>query len=242
MPRVPEKQPLYDQLFDLIHEKIDNELNPGDPLPSERSLCEKYGLSRTTVRLAMAELEARGLIVRKHGMGTFVADVAQEPSNLMDTYSFTEQMKSLGRNPRTEILEFEYCEAPRHIAEQLGIGLGDQTVRMSRLRMADGIPMMVERTYLPAREFRGLSRNDVENKPLYDIIEKDYGQVVRVADEEFCASVARAHEATALDIAEGAPVLRLYRTTRNTSGTVIEYTRSVARADQFRYKISHQRG
>lgn len=241
MLRVPKKQPLYGQLFDLIHDKIDNELNPGDALPSERSLCEKYGVSRTTVRLAMAELEARGLVVRKHGRGTFVADAVQEPSNLMDTYSFTEQMKSLGRRPRTDILEFERCEAPRHIAEQLGIALGDQTIRMSRLRCADGIPMMIERTYLPAKEFRGLDREDVENKSLYDIIEKDYGQIVRVADEEFCASVARANEAAALDIAEGAPVLRLYRTTRNTRDTIIEYTYSVARADQFRYKISHQR-
>ncbi len=238
---VPKRQPLYGQLFDVIHDKIDNELSPGEVLPSERTLCDTYGVSRTTVRLAMAQLEACGLVVREHGRGTFVADDAQEPSNLMDTYSFTEQMRSLGRSPRTDILEFERLEAPRHIAERLEIKLGSQTIRMSRLRLADGIPMMVERTYLPATEFQALSRNDVESKPLYDIIEKDYGQVVRVADEEFCASVARAGEADVLDIVEGAPVLRLYRTTRNTDDTVIEYTRSVARADQFRYKISHQR-
>ncbi|MBQ9058064.1 MAG: GntR family transcriptional regulator [Atopobiaceae bacterium] len=241
MPRVQRKKPLYDQLFDLLRDKIDDELNPGDPLPSERSLSERYGLSRTTVRLAMSQLEAEGLIVRQHGRGTFVAESDQEPSNLMDAYSFTEHMKSLGRTPRTEVLEFEHVEATRIIAEQLGIRLGEEAIRMSRLRIADGVPMMFESTCLPAHEFRGLSRSDVEHKPLYDIIEKDYGQHISVADEEFCASIARTQEANALDIAEGAPVLRLFRTTRITSGAVIEYTRSVARADQFHYKVSHRR-
>ena len=113
---------------------------------------------------------------------------------------------------------------------------------MKRLRIADGIPMMVERTYLPASEFLGLSRKDVESQPLYDIMEKVYHETVRVAEEEFCASVARKDDAELLGIGEAAPVLKLYRTTYNVKNTAIEYTRSVARADQFRYKVSHYRG
>lgn len=69
------KQPLYDQLVDILMEKIDHEYRPGDLLPSERELSERYGLSRTTVRLALSELEQLGLVVRKHGRGTFVMDV-----------------------------------------------------------------------------------------------------------------------------------------------------------------------
>ena len=76
------KQPLYDQLVDLLSEKIENEMSPGDMLPSERELASKYGLSRTTVRLAMSELEELGLVTRKHGKGTFVSSVSRETTDL----------------------------------------------------------------------------------------------------------------------------------------------------------------
>ena len=77
--------------------------------------------------------------------------------------------------------------------------------------------------------------------PLYEIIENVYHEKIRVAEEEFFASVARSSDAHLLDISEGAPVLDLVRTTYNTSNEIIEYTLSVARADQFKYKVYHQR-
>ena len=107
MTPISRKQPLYDQLVDLLHEKIENEMGAGDMLPSERELCETYGLSRTTVRLALAELERQGLVTRQHGRGTFVSESVREATNLMGTYSFTEQMKSMGRVPTTVVLEFD---------------------------------------------------------------------------------------------------------------------------------------
>ena len=70
------KQPLYDQLVDILRDKIENEMEPGDLLPSERELSERYGLSRTTVRLALKELETLGLISRRHGKGTYVTDLS----------------------------------------------------------------------------------------------------------------------------------------------------------------------
>lgn len=241
MGTVSRKQPLYDQLVDLLREKIENELEPGALLPSERELSERYGLSRTTVRLALKELETLGLISRKHGKGTFVADLSREATNLMGSYSFTEQMKSLGRVPRTEILEFEVAEASKSVAERLGLRLGDSVFRMRRLRLADDVPMMVERTYLPVSEFVSLTLEDVSHKPLYDIMEQDYHEKIRAAEEEFYASIARNSDAATLGIPEGAPVLKLVRTTINDKNVVIEYTQSAARADQFTYKVSHIR-
>ena len=102
------KQPLYDQLVDILTEKIDHEYRAGDMIPSERELSERYGLSRTTVRLALQELERLGLVVRQHGRGTFVTDRSAKATNLMQSYSFTEQMRAMGREPETTILEF--CE------------------------------------------------------------------------------------------------------------------------------------
>ncbi len=235
------RQPLYDQLVDLLSDKIESEMQPGDMLPSERELAEKYGLSRTTVRLAMAELEELGLVARKHGKGTFVSSVSRAATDLAGAYSFTDQMRSMGRMPKTSVLDFELREASKAVSAHMDIKLGQKVYRMRRLRKADGIPMMVERSYIPANLFVGLTRHDVETKPLYEIIEQDYHNKIKSAEESFSARCARPGEAQLLGIEEGSPVLRLVRTTYNSKNLVVEYTRSVARADMFEYKIVHLR-
>lgn len=241
MSIVSRKQPLYDQLVDALRGKIESELGPGDILPSERELAEAYGLSRTTVRKALDEMESLGLVARRQGRGTFVAESSREATDLMHAYSFTDQMRRMGRTPRTEVLEFGIVEAPRQVAENLGLRLGERVYRMRRLRLADEVPMMVETSYLPASEFVALSKHDVDTKPLYDIIEKDYHEKIRVAVEEFRASTARLEDARSLGIAEGSPVLELTRLTHNDQNMVIEFTHSVARADQFKYRVIHHR-
>lgn len=235
------RQPLYDQLVDLLREKIETELSPGDLLPSERELGERYGLSRTTVRLALKELEGLGLIVRRHGKGTFVADISQDAANLTSAYSFSEQQREMGRVPRTQILEFELTEAPKAVAQSLGLGLGDSVYKIRFLRLSDEVPMMVEVTYLPARVFLGLTREAVGSQSLYTLMEKDYGLTIKVAEEEFYASISRASESSELGIAEDSPVLRLVRTTYNSGNRAVEFTQSVARADQFKYRVLHVR-
>lgn len=189
------KQPLYDQLVDILTEKIDHEYRAGDMIPSERELSERYGLSRTTVRLALQELERLGLVVRQHGRGTFVTDRSAKATNLMQSYSFTEQMRAMGREPETTILEFCEMEADKNLAEHMGLRIGDRIFKLKRLRSADNMPMMVERSYLPVRQFLSLKRPLLERKPLYDVIEQDFQQKIRVAEEEFYASIARPTDA-----------------------------------------------
>lgn len=235
------KQPLYDQLVAILSDKIENNLQPGDLLPSERELSERYGLSRTTVRLALQELEKMGMVYRRHGKGTFVAEPVQQVTNLMQSYSFTDQMRELGREPSTTIFEFSECEADKRLATALGLNIGDKLFVLKRLRSADGIPMMIERTYLPVRQFLSLTRRELESKPLYQLMEEDFHQTIKVAEEEFSAGVANAKDAHLLGIVEGSAVLSLTRTTFNNHNEIIEYTLSVARADQFRYKVSHVR-
>lgn len=241
MATAARKQPLYDQLVDLLSDKIQNEMHPGDALPSERDLAETYGLSRTTVRLAMSELEELGLVTRKHGKGTFVSSVSRDTTDLMGTYSFTDQMRSLGRVPHTEVIDFEVREASKFVAQNMDLRLGEAVFRMRRLRTADGVPMMLERTYMPVRVFEGLTQRMVESKSLYEIVEQDFRMKIKTAEEAFGARAARPDEARLLKIDEDAPVLHLVRTTYNSKNVVIEYTRSVARADMFEYKIVHTR-
>ena len=238
---MPRKQPLYDQLVDILRDKIVNELKPNDLLPSERELTERYGLSRTTVRLALQELENQGLVYRRHGKGTFVAANGAQATNLSQTYSFTEQMRRLGRTPKTSILEFTTIEANKYYAMRLNVHIGDRIYKMKRLRAADGVPMMLERTFLPVRNFMSLTPEMLDHASLYDVIEGTYHEKIRVAEEEFFASIARPEDARQLSISDNAPVLDLVRTTYNDRNEVIEFTLSVARADQFKYKISHYR-
>lgn len=235
------KQPLYDQLVDILTEKIENECSAGDMLPSERELSERYSLSRTTVRLALQELERLGLVVRQHGRGTFVSDRSVKTTDLMHSYSFTEQMREMGREPLTTILEFSEVEADKHLSEHMGVRLGEKLYKLKRLRAADGMPMMVERSYLPVRKFLALKRPLLMQTPLYEVIENVYHEKISVAEEEFFASIARPADAHLLDISEGSPVLDLVRTTYNVHNEIVEYTLSVARADQFKYKVTHHR-
>lgn len=239
MTKPTKKQPLYDQLVDLLKDKIENEMEANSMLPSERELSERYGLSRTTVRLALQELEKMGYIYRQHGKGTFVSHLGEQATNLSGTYSFTEQMKSLGKKPQTEILLFEVLEANKYFAEHLNLRLGEKIIKVKRLRSADGVPMMVERSYLPLKKFMTLTEEELAAKPMYDVFQEDYQEIIKVAEEEFFASIARNRDADVLEISEGAPVLNLARSTYNDKNEIIEFTLSVARADQFRYKIFH---
>ena len=235
------KQPLYDQLVDILSEKIEHEYAAGDMLPSERELSTRYGLSRTTVRLALQELESLGLVTRQHGRGTFVTDRSVHSANLTQLYSFTDQMREIGRVPETKILEFTQVEADKNLAEHMSVHLGEQLHKLKRLRSADGMPLMIECTYLPYRRFASLTREMLEGRSIYDVMETEYQEYIRVAEEEFFASIGRPADTRLLGITEGAPVLDLVRTTYDTRNEVIEYTLSVARADQFKYKVFHYR-
>jgi len=235
------KQPLYDQLVEILKEQIETELEPNNMLPSERELSKKYGLSRTTVRLAFQELEKIGYIYRLHGKGTFVSNLKNQATNLNEAYSFTDHMKTLGKEPKTETLEFMVLEANKHFAENLEIKLGDKMIKIKRLRLADGRPLMLERTYLPYHRFLSLNKEDLEKKALYKIFAEEFYETVKMADEEFFASIISESDAKLLQVQTDAPCLMLIRTTYNVNNEVIEYTLSVARADRFRYKVRHNR-
>lgn len=236
-----DKRPIYDQLVEILRQKIENEMTPNDKMLSERGICDQYGVSRTTVRLAMAELEHMGYIYKRHGKGTFVAAINKNSQNLMDSYSFTDHMKQLNKIPSTKVLSFEILESTKYFAENLGITSGEKMIKIRRLRLADGLPMMLERTYLPMREFAGLTEDEVSKNPLYEIFRDKYGEVIKVADEEFSASILSEEEANLLEVPLDSACLKLLRTTYNNDNRVIEFTLSVARSDKFVYKIRHVR-
>lgn len=236
------EKPLYLQLVNILEVKIRETMAPNEKLFSERELTQIYGVSRITVRLALQELEKRGLVYKKHGKGTYVSEIRESAVDLSAAYSFTEQMKKMGKVPKTTILLLHEIEANDFLARQLKLPVGEELVELERLRLADGVPMMLERTYIPADLVVGMTEEDLNQHPLYELFAERYGQIIRLAEEEFYASIALDNEANLLGIRSNSPVLHLIRKTYNDKNMLIEYTFSIARADQFRYKISHQRG
>lgn len=236
-----EEKPLYLQLVDELEISIRERMAPNDRLLSERELTQVYGVSRITVRLALQELEKRGLVYKKHGKGTYVSEISERAVDLTQAYSFTEQMRKIGKVPKTSILSFRCIQVSDYIAQQLQLSHGEVVYEIERLRLADDIPMMLERTYIPVLQFPALTAQRLNEKPLYEIFFEDYGQIIRLAEEEFYASISLDNEASVLGIPNNSPVLHLVRKTFNVKNRIIEFTFSIARADQFRYKISHQR-
>ena len=234
------EKPLYLQLVDQLEGTIRQTMKANDQLFSERTLTQVYGVSRMTVRLALQELEKRGLVYKKHGKGTYVADQITTRVDLAAAYSFTDHMRQMGRSPQTILLSFESLCVSDSLGKQLQLDTGEEVFVLERLRLADGIPMMFERSYLPAVMFPGLTQETLSHSSLYEVFARDYAQVIRLAEEECYASIALDYEAGLLQIPTNAPVLHLVRKTYNAKNRMIEYTFSIARADQFRYKIRHR--
>lgn len=235
----PDK-PLYLQLVEELETLIRDRLAPHDKLQSERELTEAYGVSRMTVRLALQELESRGLVYRKQGKGTYVAETMVHIVDLATAYSFTEQVKLMGKTPKTQILSFVDLVATAELAKVMDLAQDARVYALERLRLADGVPMMLEISYIPVQAFPGLSQELLAQKPLYDIFAQDYKQAIKLAEEECYASLAQDYEAEWLQIEQPSPVLYLERKSYNAKNKLIEYTLSTARADQFRYKITHK--
>lgn len=109
--------PLYYQLMNIILEKIElGVLQEHDKLPSERELCEKYDISRSTVRQTLQELQNNGYVYREHGKGTFVSSQAVK-QDLLKFYSFTEEMKKIGKVPKSNVIDFHIIKATENLAK-----------------------------------------------------------------------------------------------------------------------------
>lgn len=228
--------PLYYQLYDIIVDKIESGIyNENDKLPSERELCEEYDISRATVRRAMVELEKNDYIYKKQGKGVFISSKAFE-QDLLSFYSFTEEMKKIGKVPTSNVIEFQIEKADAKISEILEVELDTEIYKFTRLRLADNLPMMLETTYLPAARFQGLNKELLSNNAMYDIFSDKYNVNFEKAEETFQATAISSEEEKHLEVKENSPAILLKRFTYE-NNKVIEYTVSVARGDKFKFHV-----
>ncbi|NLO87889.1 MAG: GntR family transcriptional regulator [Firmicutes bacterium] len=228
--------PLYYQLSDAIAEKIESgEWGAHTKLPSERELCDIYGVSRATVRQAMQELEINGYIYKVQGKGTFV-NPKKIKQDLLKFYSFTEEMKKLGKTPSSSVIDFSVVKCNEKVAKKMRLKPGDPVYQFTRLRLADNEPMMLETTYIPCHRFPGITREMLEARPLYDILTEEHKARLTMAEEIFTPVLVRKNEAELLQYMAQSPGMMIERLTYE-EDAIIEYTKGIARGDKFEYRV-----
>ncbi|TKV29066.1 GntR family transcriptional regulator [Arthrobacter sp. NamB2] len=222
-----------------IQELVARGLRPGDALLGERQLEEEFGVSRITVRRAIADLVQDGALVRIKGKGTFVSHGMVRST--LHLASFNEDMRAAGLEPSTRVITASGDVPPPEAAEHLGLAAGDRAHLVARLRLANGAPVSVDESWLPPAPLPDLLSHDLTGS-LYKVLSASGYPVERV-EQTVQAAAAPEPVARLLDIEPGAPVLLFHRRSfsgQGEPGTAIEYSISTYRSD--RYQISMHLG
>lgn len=228
--------PLYIQIRNSIHDDIVNKiLLPGQRLPSEDELAAQFGVSRMTVRQGISDLIDEGLLYRRHGVGTFVAQphIDRDHSHLTN---FVEIARKEGIDLKVRLLRAEVLPAKLIVARALSLEEGELVIRVKTLRFASGLPITVHDSYVPYKLFPQLLQEDLEVNHLWDIF-TSYGRRVKRAVERLEARETDEEMAGLLEVEEGIPLLYKERTVYLDDGTPVEFTYCYNRGDRYRLTV-----
>jgi GntR family transcriptional regulator len=237
--------PMYLQIRHGLQDRINaGELLEGAALPSERDLADALGVSRMTVRQALEGLESDGVLIRRHGSGTYVAPRGSETAgrivqSLSVLTGFSEDMRSRGLEPGGRVLSLEQGRPTPEESLSLGLGPSALVSRLRRLRTADGVPLAVETAVLPVQQIGELSLATIQHRSLYDVL-RSRGITPHRAIQHLRAAPADVTTADLLEVPEGAAVLSILRVTWDTHGQPIEFVRSQYRGDRYDFVVELQ--
>lgn len=224
---VLKRERVRDHILELIESQ-----RPGDAIPSERTLCARFGVSRPTLRAAVDELVASGLLVREHGRGMFVA-----PEKITQELVAREQALSVPQASgawSSRLLEFTTIQAGARVGRKLRLSPAAKIVYVARLRLVDGAPMAIEHLHIRADLVPGLSAQELESGDLYAHLREHHDVHVREAVQAIEPTVVTRAEADLLDVPELSPALLFERLTSDTAGRPVEYVHSLYRGDRYR--------
>jgi GntR family transcriptional regulator len=225
--------PLYHQLYEILHDKILNhEWKPGDLIPAEFELTERFKVSRITVRRVLDMLAKEGLIKRQRGRGTFVAEPRLE-HGLSRIVNFTEDMIQRGFRPSTRVLFAGLVPASDYIADMLDIDEGEELVRLDRLRLADNEPMCVEHSYLIHKFVPDILKNDFSKVSLSKLKAARYGIRWRRATQVIEAMLSPPNLSHELGLKANSALLYIERVSYSQKNLPMEFLRAYYRADRY---------
>lgn len=230
--------PYYYQLRELLRDQIvSGAWPPNTQLPTEAEICRTFGVSRTTVRQALAELLNEGLIRKEKGRGSFVAEPKIRERLMERLTGFYEDMVAQGLRPQTRVLEQGVVEASRAIASWLDVKPGSSVVRIRRLRMINQDPLLLVVSYLPHALCPGLEKEDLQEQSLYWLLEHKYGLKLARGRRFIEAVAATEQEAQLLGVSKGAPLVYLRSVTYLAEGRPVEYYEAKHRGDRSRFEV-----
>ncbi|WP_163541348.1 GntR family transcriptional regulator [Occultella kanbiaonis] len=224
--------PAYYQVYEGLRDQITANLAPGTKLPTERALATDLGVSRATLRQAFDRLERDGLLHRRQGDGTYVAE-ARVAHDMRFLHGFTREFASRGSRVRSRLVSMRITAAPASLRETLGVDRGPDTViELRRVRWLDGAPASFETVWMPRERTARLLEFDMDDRSLYATL-AEIGIVPVTGRETLTATVLDEYEASQLDQAEGAPAMLIERVAYDGDGTCVECVKTLLRADRF---------
>lgn len=227
--------PLYYQVAEQLASAIrDGVLQPGDPFEKEIALAARLGMSRPTVRRSIAELVSQGLLVRRRGVGTAVAQASVHRRG--ELTSLHDDLMAAGRRPTTKVLRLEYGATDRRAAGVLEVDARTPLVYLERLRLVDGQPFAVLRNWLPPSA-GDLSARDLETRGLYALL-RTRGVVPAIAHQSVGSRPAVGEEQRLLGVGRAVSVLTMTRRAYDASGRPVEFGDHSYRSDRYQIDVT----
>ena len=237
MAALDQSIPRHQQIADHLRKEIqDQEFKPGDKLPSEKRLCDYFKVSRITVREALKALENEGLIFKKQGLGAFVREEPKQ-ANLVQLTDFSEDMRRAGLSSSSKLVSFKKVKADVSINTFLGIAPDKSLIKIERVRIANGVPVAFDITWMPASYGQLLMDEDLAHKTIYEILEEEYSIPIIGGRYTFTAAIANEHIAKHLDLQVGAPLFEIDRCSKTTGDKKIYFQRRYNNPNHISYEI-----
>jgi GntR family transcriptional regulator len=234
-----EAAPRYRQVADALERRIvSGDLVSHDRVASERTIADRFGLSRMTARQAVELLVRRGVVYRRPGSGTFVSP-PRVAHTLQRLEGFSEQMRRLGIRPSGRVLDMR-CAAriDPAAAAALELDAGEQAWMVRRLRFGEGEPLLLETFWVPRAVCPDLRRRDLAEGSLYDVLRDRHGIDPVSAATSLEPAALDAADARHLGSRPGAPAILFTRTTLAANGRPVEFARDLYRGDRARFELT----
>lgn len=219
-----------DLVRDLVLAMLE-ELPVGEALPAERKLAAELGVSRPTLRGVIDELVREGLLLRRHGSGTFIAE--RKVALPLTMTSFSEDMTRRGMAPGSRVLAFELTSAGAKLGHKLKLSPSAEVYAIRRLRLADEEPMAIESLTVPRTLLPDLTAGDLESASFYTLLGRR-GIAIAAGTQTIEPTVTSEEESEVLGVPLHSPAFLFERVTESGGGEVVEFVRSVYRGDRYR--------
>jgi DNA-binding GntR family transcriptional regulator len=234
LPGADRFTPIYFRIREAIRRRINaRELRPGDRLPSETELASEYHTTRVTVRHALSPLAYEGLILRRTGRGTFVADPSSivSPIDTLKVHSFEQQVAQRGKAVSYAGTRYRLASAPPDVARRLALGKAARLYRMDRLRLIDGRVVGVEVRYFPRELGAKVTKEMLEGQSAHQFLGTILGRPIPAIEVTLTAINATRPLAVRIGVRPGAALLVRDNIFRDTTGKVVQCGKSYFRGD-----------